>query len=116
MALKVHKATTPGRRHRKDVSSTVLTKKRPEKSLLFKGTYKRQGRNNDGIITVRHRGGGNKRKLRSIDFKREKLDIPAKVLAIEYDPMRTARIALVVYEDGEKRYILAPDGLAVGAT
>ncbi len=116
MALKVHKATTPGRRHRKDVSKGNLSKKRPEKSLLFKGTYKRQGRNNDGIITVRHRGGGNKRKLRSIDFKREKLGIPAKVVAIEYDPMRTARIALLTYADGEKRYILAPDGLEIGQT
>lgn len=116
MALIQRKPTTPGRRHSRDVSNSGLTKKKPEKSLLFKGVYKRQGRNNSGIITVRHRGGGNKRKLRSIDFKRDKFDIPAKVTAIEYDPMRSARIALVMYADGEQRYMLAPDGLTVGQT
>lgn len=116
MALKLHKATTAGRRHRKDVDNTVLTKGRPEKSLLVKGILKRQGRNNEGKVTVRHRGGGNKRKLRVIDFRRDKIGVPAKVMTIEYDPMRTARIALLNYADGEKRYILVPEGLEVGQT
>jgi large subunit ribosomal protein L2 len=114
MALKIHKPTTPGRRHRKDVDMSVLSKKGPEKSLLLKGVYKRQGRNNDGIITVRHRGGGNKRHMRAIDFRRDKQDVPGIVVSIEYDPMRSARIALISYKDGEKRYILAPEGLVVG--
>lgn len=116
MALKLHTATTPGRRHRKDVDNSGLSKKGPEKSLLRKGIYKRQGRNNSGIITVRHRGGGNKRKLRVIDFRRNKIGVAGVVTAIEYDPMRTARIALISYADGEKRYILCPDGLKVGST
>lgn len=116
MALKARKPTTPGQRHRKDVDLTSLSKKGPEKSLLKKGVYKRQGRNNTGIITVRHRGGGNKRKLRVIDFRRDKADVIAVVTSIEYDPMRSARIALVTYADGEKRYILAPDGLGIGKT
>lgn len=81
---------------------------------MAKGVFKRQGKNNQGKITVRHRGGGEKRKLRIIDWKRNKLGIPATVIAIEYDPMRTANIALVQYKDGEKRYMLAPDGLKVG--
>lgn len=114
MALKIHKPTTPGRRHRKDVDMSMLSKKGPEKSLLLKGVYKRQGRNNDGIITVRHRGGGNKRHMRAIDFRRDKQDVPGVVVSIEYDPMRSARIALISYKDGEKRYILAPEGLAIG--
>lgn len=114
MALKIHKPTTPGRRHRKDVDSSKLSKKRPEKALLKKGVYKRQGRNNTGIITVRHRGGGNKRKLRVIDFRRDKVGVIGHVIAIEYDPMRTARIALISYADGEKRYMLAPDGISIG--
>lgn len=113
MALKFYKPTSPGKRHRQDVGGGVLTKKRPEKSLLYKGTYKRQGKNNSGIITVRHRGGGVKRKLRLIDFKRDKIDISAVVLAIEYDPMRSANLALLQYADGEKRYILAPEGLKI---
>ncbi|HSW89797.1 MAG TPA: 50S ribosomal protein L2 [Patescibacteria group bacterium] len=116
MALKKRKPTTPGTRHRITLSKEGLTGRKPTKSLLAKGVYKRAGRNNDGIITVRHRGGGVKRKLRIIDFKRDKTEVSAKVIAIEYDPMRTARIALLYYKDGEKRYILAPDGLKVGAT
>jgi large subunit ribosomal protein L2 len=92
-----------------------ITKDKPEKSLL-KPLKKRAGRNNRGKITVRHRGGGAKRQLRVIDFKRDKIDIPGRVAAIEYDPNRTARIALIHYADGEKRYILAPVGLNVGDT
>lgn len=114
MALKVHVPTTPGRRHRKSVDMSGLSKRGPEKSLLAKGVFKRQGRNNDGIITVRHRGGGNKRRMRIIDFRRDKLDVPGTVVSIEYDPMRSARIALIIYADGEKRYILVPEGLEVG--
>lgn len=114
MALITRKPTSPGRRNRRDIDMSGLSKTKAEKSLLYKGIYKRQGRNNDGIITVRHRGGGNKRKLRKIDFRRDKIGVSAKVLTIEYDPMRTARIALVSYQDGEKRYILAPDGLTTG--
>lgn len=115
--MKTYVPTTPGRRNRKDLDlRAVLTKSKPEKSLLVKGTRKRQGRNNDGIITVRHRGGGVKRKLRVIDFRRDKKDVPATVVAIEYDPMRTCNIALLSYADGEKRYILAPEGLIVGQT
>ena len=90
-----------------------ITKTKPEKSLLLP-LKKRAGRNNQGKITVRHRGGGAKRKLRIIDFKRDKFDIPGKVATIEYDPNRSARIALINYADGEKRYILAPLGLSVG--
>jgi large subunit ribosomal protein L2 len=92
-----------------------ITKDKPEKSLL-KPLKKQAGRNNRGKITVRHRGGGAKRQLRIIDFKRDKIDIPGRVAAIEYDPNRTARIALIHYADGEKRYILAPSGLNVGDT
>lgn len=113
--IKKSKGVTPGTRHRSDLQlKGVLTKKSPEKSLLAKGVYKRQGRNNTGKITVRHRGGGEKRHLRIIDWKREKAGIPATVAAVEYDPMRSANIALVIYKDGEKRYILCPDGLKVG--
>ena len=90
-----------------------ITKSVPEKSLLMP-YRKKAGRNNRGIVTVRHRGGGAKRRLRMIDFKRNKLDVPGKVVAIEYDPIRSARIALIYYVDGEKRYILAPLGLGVG--
>jgi large subunit ribosomal protein L2 len=92
-----------------------ITKKRPEKSLIV-SSFSSGGRNNVGKMTVRHRGGGHKRALRVIDFKRDKIDIPAKVAAIEYDPNRSARIALLHYHDGEKRYMLAPHGLAVGET
>lgn len=114
MGLKVYKPTTPGLRGRTVVKhSEVVTKDKPEKSLVV-GLRKHGGRNNTGKITVRHRGGGNKRLYRLIDFKREKDLIPAKVSAIEYDPNRSAYIALLNYADGEKRYIIAPLGLRVG--
>ncbi len=116
MAIKVYKPTTPGMRGRSVVKhSEVITKKRPEKSLTI-GLKKKGGRNNTGKITVRHRGGGNKRLYRIIDFRRNKLGVPAKVKAIEYDPNRSAYIALLAYADGEKRYILAPLGIKVGDT
>ena len=92
-----------------------ITKTTPEKSLLLP-LRKKAGRNNRGVVTVRHRGGGAKRRLRIIDFKRDKIGVPGKVAAIEYDPTRSARIALIHYADGEKRYILAPLGLNVGDT
>ena len=115
MAVIKRKPTTPGRRGRVDLDlSQVLTASKPEKTLLAKGIRKRQGRNNQGKITVRHRGGGVKRKLRTIDWRREKFGIPAKIASVEYDPMRTANIALLHYVDGEKRYILAPEGIEVG--
>ena len=113
MGLKKYKAITPGIRYRVDLTNDDVTKDTPEKSLLT--PLKRTGgRNNHGRITAKHRGGGHKRHYRIIDFKRKKNDIPATVNAIEYDPNRTARIALLHYADGEKRYILAPDGLKVG--
>ncbi len=113
MALKVYRPTSPGRRGMSGSTFEEITKNKPEKSLLLP-LRKRAGRNNQGKITVRHRGGGAKRKLRIIDFKRGKFDIPGKVAAVEYDPNRSARIALIYYADGEKRYILAPLGLSVG--
>ncbi|MFC1627086.1 50S ribosomal protein L2 [Patescibacteria group bacterium] len=113
MAVKKYKPTTPGRRHRSDLDFSDLTKKRPEKRLTKAKNYK-AGRNSTGKITVRHRGGQHKRLLRVIDFKRSKKDIPAKVAAIEYDPNRSAHIALLNYVDGEKRYILAPQELKLG--
>ncbi len=106
---------TPSRRFMTVTDYSVLTKKKPEKSLLLP-KKRTGGRNNRGRITVRHRGGGHKRRLRVVDFRREKFGVPAKVAAIEYDPNRTAFIALLHYVDGEKRYILAPDGLQVGDT
>jgi large subunit ribosomal protein L2 len=113
MGLKKYKATTPSIRYRVDLTNDDVTKDTPEKALLT--PLKRSGgRNNHGRITANHRGGGHKRHYRIIDFKRKKHDIPATVNAIEYDPNRTARIALLHYADGEKRYILAPDGLKVG--
>ena len=115
MALKIYRPTSPGRRGMSGYTFDEITKDKPEKSLLLP-LKKRAGRNNRGKITVRHRGGGAKRRLRIIDFKRDKLDIPGRVAAIEYDPNRTARIALIYYVDGEKRYILAPVGLKVGDT
>jgi large subunit ribosomal protein L2 len=115
MAVKHYKPTTPARRQMSVVDYTGLSKVEPEKSLL-EPLKKNAGRNNTGRITVRHRGGGNRRKYRIIDFKRNKHDVPAEVLTIEYDPNRSAHIALVKYEDGEKRYILAPVGLVVGST
>ena len=113
MAIKTFKPTTPSRRQMTVTDYRGLSKVKPEKSLL-EPLKKNAGRNSYGRITVRHHGGGNKQKYRIIDFKREKLDMPATVLTIEYDPNRTAHIALVQYEDGEKRYILAPYGLNVG--
>lgn len=113
MAIKKHKPTTPARRFVSTATFEELSKVKPQKKLL-KVKKKRAGRNVQGKITVRHQGGGNKQKYRIIDFKRNKDNIPAKVSSIEYDPNRTAYIALLVYADGEKRYILAPMGLAVG--
>lgn len=115
MAIKSYNPTTPGRRHMTISDFAEITADAPQKSLT-KGKRSTGGRNNLGRITTRFRGGGHKRRLREIDFKREKDGIPAKVVSIEYDPNRTANIALLVYADGEKRYILAPFGLAVGAT
>ncbi len=113
MAIRKLKPTTPGQRHRSVSQFETITKSEPEKSLL--DTRKRTGgRNNHGRKTSRHRGGGHKRRYRIIDFKRNKHGIPARVAAIEYDPNRSARIALLVYADGEKRYIIAPDKLEVG--
>lgn len=113
MALKSYKPTSPGRRRMVKASFEEITKTVPEKSLLLP-LRKKGGRNSRGVVTVRHRGGGAKRKLRIIDFKRDKAGVPGKVAAIEYDPNRSARIALIYYVDGEKRYILAPLGLQVG--
>ena len=113
MAIKSYKPTTPARRQMSVIDYTGLSKVAPERSLLAP-LKKNSGRNSYGRITVRHRGGGNRRKDRIIDFKRNKPDMPATVLTIEYDPNRTAHIALIQYEDGEKRYILAPNGLKVG--
>ncbi len=114
MAVKVYKPTSAGRRDMTGYSFEELTKGvRPEKSLLT-DLRKHGGRNNTGRITVRHRGGGHKRRYRIIDFKRNKIGIPAEVVSIEYDPNRSARIAKVQYEDGEKRYIISPLGLKVG--
>ena len=113
MALKVYRPTSPGRRGMSGATFEEVTKTKPEKSLLLP-LKKRAGRNSQGRITVRHRGGGAKRKLRIIDFKRDKVGVPGRVAAIEYDPNRSARIALIYYVDGEKRYILAPIGLNVG--
>ena len=115
MAIKSYKPTTPSRRQMTCTDSSGLSKVAPEKSLL-ETLKKHSGRNNLGRITVRHRGGGNRRKYRVIDFKRDKADMKATVLTLEYDPNRTAHIALVQYEDGEKRYIIAPNGLKVGDT
>lgn len=115
MALKTYKPTSPGRRFQTGSTFEEITKTKPEKGLL-QPLKKSGGRNNLGRMTSRHIGGGHKRKLRVIDFRREKVDIPAKVAAIEYDPNRSSRIALLHYADGEKRYILAPLGLKVGAT
>ena len=113
MAMKTYKPTTPGHRQMSVTDYSVLSKVEPEKSLLT-SLKKNSGRNSYGRITVRHRGGGNRRKYRIIDFKRDKADMKANVLTIEYDPNRSAHIALVQYEDGEKRYIIAPNGLKVG--
>src|ERR687898_3563200 len=115
MPTKRYKPTSPGRRFATFADRSELTKKDPEKTLV-EGLTKSGGRNAHGRITSRHRGGGAKRKYRVIDFKRLKDGVPAKVAAIEYDPNRTAHIALLHYADGDKRYILAPQRLRVGAT
>ena len=115
MAIKTYKPTTPGRRKMSTLVNEEITKSTPEKSLLTT-IKKNSGRNNQGKITVRHQGGGVKRKYRIIDFKRNKLEVPGTVASIEYDPNRTANIALINYADGEKRYIIAPKGLEVGMT
>lgn len=109
------KPVTPGTRFRSNFSFEEITKDKPEKSLTV-AIKKSGGRNNLGRVTSRHRGGGHKRKYRIIDFRRNKIGVPAKVFSVEYDPNRTARIALLHYADGEKRYIIAPEGLKVGAT
>ena len=113
MAMKTYKPVTPGRRGMTVIDYSGLSKVAPEKSLL-ETLKKHSGRNSYGRITVRHKGGGNRRKYRIIDFKRNKLGMDAEVMTLEYDPNRTAFIALVKYEDGEKRYIIAPEGLKVG--
>ena len=113
MAVKTYKPTSPGRRGLVGPAFEEITRTSPERSLVT-ALRKRGGRNSRGKITVRHRGGGHKRRYRQIDFKRDKVGIPARVASIEYDPNRTARIALLVYADGEKRYIVAPLGLRVG--
>lgn len=113
MAIKIYKPTSPGRRGMTGLTFGEITKKKPEKSLTVP-LRKSGGRNNTGRLTVRHRGGGAKRQYRIIDFKRNKLGVPGKVAAIEYDPNRSANIALIHYADGEKRYILAPVGLKPG--
>ena len=113
MALRKYKPTTPGRRGSSVSDFSEVTRTRPERSLTGKMT-KKAGRNSQGRVTTRHRGGGHKRRYRVIDFKRTKDAIPAKVAHIEYDPNRSARIALLHYADGEKKYIIAPQGLAVG--
>ena len=113
MGTRSFKPYTPGTRQAMIPDFSEITKSKPEKSLT-KYKHRRKGRNNRGVITSRRRGGGHKRLYRFIDFKRDKYDIPATVIAIEYDPNRNARIALVEYQDGEKRYILAPTGITVG--
>jgi large subunit ribosomal protein L2 len=113
--VKQFNPTSPGRRGASGYTFTEITRSTPERSLTTSKNQK-AGRNNRGIITVRHRGGGSRRKLRLVDFKRDKTGVPGKVFSIEYDPNRTARIALIHYVDGDKRYILAPAGLEVGAT
>ena len=115
MAIRNYKPTTPGRRKMSALVNEEITTSTPEKSLTVT-VKKNSGRNNQGKITVRHQGGGVKRRYRIIDFKRNKLDVPGTVASIEYDPNRTANIALINYADGEKRYILAPKGLTVGTT
>jgi large subunit ribosomal protein L2 len=115
MALKQYSPTSPGRRFMTTLTFEDVTKKRPEKGLT-EPLRRTGGRNSKGRITIWFRGGGHKRRYRAIDFRRDKRDIPAKVAAVEYDPNRSARVALLHYLDGEKRYILCPDGLRVGQT
>lgn len=113
MAVKKYKPTTPSRRGMSVIDYSVLSKVGPERSLL-RPLNKKSGRNSYGRITVRHRGGGNRRKYRVIDFKRQKFDVKAKVISLEYDPNRSSHIALIEYADGEKSYIIAPNNLEVG--
>nr|YP_010208540.1 ribosomal protein L2 [Pseudo-nitzschia simulans]UBA15833.1 ribosomal protein L2 [Pseudo-nitzschia sp.] len=115
MSIRLYKSYTPGTRHRALSAFTEITKAKPEKSLIRKN-HRKKGRNNRGVITIRHRGGGHKRRYRLIDFNRSKYGINGTVTTIEYDPNRNARIALICYSDGEKRYILHPKGLAIGDT
>ena len=115
MPIKQYRPTSPGRRNASGHTFLEITKKRPEKSLVESLRKRNAGRNSQGRISVRHRGGGARRLYRRIDWKRDKAGVPAVVAAIEYDPNRTSRIALLHYADGEKRYILAPNGLRVGA-
>src|ERR671930_2206053 len=114
MPVKTYKPTSPGRRGMSVSTFEEFSKTKPERALT-EPLKKTAGRNNNGRITTRHRGGGHKRLYRIIDWKRDKIGVPAKVIAIEYDPNRSARIALLEYKDGEKRYILAPMGLKVGS-
>ncbi len=113
MGIKVYKPTSAGRRNMSTPTFEEITKQSPEKALLV-SKQRASGRNNQGRVTVRHRGGGNRPKYRIVDYRREKLGVPAKVAAIEYDPNRSARIALLNYADGEKRYVIAPAGMVVG--
>ena len=113
MSIRLYKSYTPGTRHRALSAFTEITKAKPEKSLIRKN-HRKKGRNNRGVITIRHRGGGHKRRYREIDFGRKKYGIIGTVTSIEYDPNRNARISLICYSDGEKRYILHPKGLNVG--
>jgi len=113
MGIRLYKSYTPGTRHRALSAFTEVTKAKPEKGLIQKN-HRSKGRNNRGVITIRHRGGGHKRRYRVIDFNRNKYGIIGNVAAIEYDPNRNARIALIYYSDGEKRYILHPKGLKIG--
>jgi len=113
MVIRIYKPNTPGTRNRGVASFYEITKNKPEKSLLKKN-HRKKGRNNRGVITIRHRGGGHKRRYRAIDFKRNKHDILGRLASIEYDPNRNARISLLHYEDGEKRYIIAPQNVKVG--
>ncbi|MBD2576196.1 50S ribosomal protein L2 [Oscillatoria sp. FACHB-1406] len=113
MGIRTYRPMTPGTRQASVSDFAEVTKTEPEKSLT-RYKHRKRGRNNRGVVTSRHRGGGHKRLYREIDFRRDKLNVPAKVAAIEYDPNRNARIALLYYQDGEKRYILAPAGLKVG--
>jgi large subunit ribosomal protein L2 len=115
MGIRSYRPYTPGTRERTVSEFAEITRSEPEKSLT-RSKHRPKGRNNRGVITCRHRGGGHKRLYRVIDFRRDKVGVPAKVASIEYDPNRNARISLLHYEDGEKRYILAPAGLAVGST
>ncbi len=115
MGIRIYRPYTPGTRERSVSDFAEITRSEPEKSLT-RSRHRPKGRNNRGVITCRHRGGGHKRLYRQIDFRRDKHNIPGKVAAIEYDPNRNARIALLYYKDGEKRYILHPAGLIVGAT